>query len=177
MTQRRAKREISRKEREKKQRKERKTKPKITCAQGAGRVPRGRGCSLLVRSVPCYVQVIDRHKDTIRPDNKLDGQRKERERAETPELKSKKTPFLCPAGVPRTTKETQRRAKTEGQKTLTMKQNKRSQKQNKLEHRVAQPTQNCRVRGVPSTWQGRGQHSKQRTEIVTQQAVYTGRLN
>ena len=31
-----------------------------------------------------------------------------------------------------------------------------------------QPTQSGRVRGMPSTWQGTGQHSKQRTYINTQ---------
>ena len=58
-----------------------KTRPKSTCTQGGGRVPRGPGCSLLVRSVLWYVQVTDQQKDdTMRPDGRQDNKIKEKKR-------------------------------------------------------------------------------------------------
>ena len=86
--------------------------------------------------------------------------------------KPKTTPeFLCPAGGARTTQETQGKAETEGQKNKQNYNNNKNKtkdhkKRNKFEHRVTQPTQRCRLRGVPSTWQGTGQHSKKRTYSV-----------
>ena len=55
-----------------------------------------------------------------------------------------------------------------GPKTTMIIRQHKITKQNNLEHRVTQSTQRCRVRGVPSTLQGTGQHSKRSTETVTQ---------
>ena len=77
-----------------------------------------------------------------RPDGRQGKKKRRGQGHSSKKTKPKTTPeFLCPAGGARTTQETQGKAETETTKT----------KQNKLEHRVTQPTQRCRVRGVPST--------------------------
>ena len=70
-----------------------------------------------------------------------------------------------------------RKGKDGGPKPLPIKLL-RTSREKKNEHRVTQPTQRCRVRGVPWTWRETGQHSKQITNIVTQQyAAVTESLN
>ena len=73
---------------------------------------------------------MDQQKDdTVRPDGRQDKKRKEEgrgtriEEGNASRAKKAKTAFLaiCPAGGPRTTHETQRKAETKGKKTKKQK--------------------------------------------------------
>ena len=145
------KEENKRKKKGKKERERKKRNKKQTCAQGAGRVPRGQGCCLLVRSVLWYVQWMDQQKDaTIRPDGR---QCKKEESRDTAQTKQKRLSYSISSWWARDDPRDRKEGRVYEPKKHKQYQNGRNGHNNKtkLEHRVAQPTQSGRVRGASST--------------------------
>ena len=120
-----------RKGKENKERREKDENKIIMHAQGAGRVPRGQGYCLLVRSVLRYVDVMDQHEDdTTRSDGRQENKGKKRiieEGKDTAQKKAKKNKkkhytsiILCLADGARTAQERPRgKQRRRSQKTKT----------------------------------------------------------
>ena len=83
---------------EKKRKEEKRSKKLHTCAQGAGRVPRGQGCCLLAQSVLCYVHVMDQQKDGTRPDGRQEKKERKEESSDTELEKPNQHFYVQPVG-------------------------------------------------------------------------------